>query len=194
MPKVAAPPKAMRKATHPPDIGIGKLLRRAHMAFSRQFRLRLQSHDVTFGEFIHLEKLWHEDGLNQTEISRRAGVETASSTAILDRLAKRGYVTRKRNGADRRNINVFLRPDGIALKSRLLACAKAINSIARMGLNEREIVTFFALMERIVDNLEATDIAPSRTTTKASAGQRSRESKTDANSRIRASMPDQTGS
>lgn len=183
MPKVATPLKVRRKATSPPNIGIGKLLRRAHMAFSRQFRLRLQSHGVTFGEFIHLEKLWHEDGLNQTEISHRAGVETASSTAILDRLEKRGYVTRERNGADRRNINVFLRPDGIALKSRLLACAKSTNSIARTGLSEREILSFFRLMGRIVDNLEATDGIPSRTTTKAASARR--RTKAAANSQGR---------
>lgn len=195
MRKVAAPRKAMPKTAHPPAIGIGKLLRRAHMAFSRQFRLRLQSHDVTFGEFIHLEKLWHEDGLNQTEISHRAGVETASSTAILDRLEKRGYVTRERNGADRRNINVFLRPDGIALKNRLLACAKTANSIARKGLSEREVATLFTLMEHIVDNLEAANMAPSGAAAKnASIKRRSRETKADANSRSRASLSDQTGS
>ena len=146
-----------KKATHPPDIGIGKLLRRAHMAFSRQFRLRLQAHDMTFGEFVHLEKLWQEDGLNQTEISRRAGVETASSTAILDRLEKRGYVSRERNGADRRNINVFLRPKGAALEVPLLACARSINLVARERLSRLEVLMFFELMQRIVGNLEADD-------------------------------------
>ena len=150
--KASKPPK--KAAKHPPEIGIGKLVRRAHMAFSRQFRTRLASYDVTFGEFIHLEKLWQEDGLNQTEISRRAGVETASSTAVLDLLERRGYVHRQRNGSDRRNINVFLRPEGAALKTKLLACAKSVNLVARAELTEREVLTFFELMEKIAKNLE----------------------------------------
>jgi DNA-binding MarR family transcriptional regulator len=142
---------------HPPDIGIGKLLRRAHMAFSRELRLRLAAHNVSFGEFTHLERLWHEDGLNQTEISRRVGIETASSTTILDRLEKRGFVRRVRNGDDRRNINVFLKPSGAKLKDKLLGCAKAVNLLARSGLKEREVLTFFRLMERIANNLETSE-------------------------------------
>lgn len=145
------------KFNRPPDIGIGKLLRRAHMAFSRELRLQLAMHNVSFGEFIHLEKLWYENGLNQTEISRRVGIETASSTTTLDRLEKRGFVRRTRNGDDRRNINVFLNPPGAKLKDKLLGCAKAVNLLARRGLKERDVLAFFKLMERITDNLEATE-------------------------------------
>jgi DNA-binding MarR family transcriptional regulator len=146
-----------RNFNKPPAIGIGKLLRRAHMAFSRELRLRLATHDVSFGEFIHLEKLWYEDGLNQTEISRRVGVETASSTTTLDRLEKRGFVRRVRNGADRRNINLFLTGSGADLRDKLLGCAKTVNLIARSGLTKREVATFFELMAKIAQNLETVD-------------------------------------
>ena len=44
------------------------------MAFSREFRARLADRGFTFGEFIHLERLWQEDGLNQKELSRRVGI------------------------------------------------------------------------------------------------------------------------
>jgi len=146
------------KKKHLPTIGIGKLLRRAHLAFSRELRLQLAAHDVTFGEFIHLEKLWYEDGLNQTEISRRVGVETASSTTTLDRLEKRGFVRRVRNGDDRRNINVFLSPSGAKLQEKLLGCAKIVNLIARNGLKEGEILAFFKIAEKIAANLEASEM------------------------------------
>jgi len=144
----------------PPTIGIGKLLRRAHMAFSRELRLRLAAHDISFGEFIHLEKLWYEDGLNQTEISRRVGVETGSSTTTLDRLEKRGFVRRVRNGDDRRNINVYLNASGAKLQEKLLGCAKTVNLIARQGLTERDILAFFKMMEKIASNLEKTGEKP----------------------------------
>jgi MarR family transcriptional regulator for hemolysin len=162
-----------KTAVRPPAIGIGKLLRRAHMAFSRELRLRLAAHDVSFGEFIHLEKLWYEDGLNQTEISRRVGIETASSTAILDLLERRGFVRRVRNGSDRRNINVFLNPPGEKLRDRLLGCAKAVNLIARRGLKEREVLTFFALMTKIADNVEKASSNRGAARRKRSAGRAS---------------------
>ena len=146
-----------RNFSQPPDIGIGKLLRRAHMAFSRELRLRLAAHDISFGEFIHLEKLWYEDGLNQTEISRRVGVKTASSTTTLDRLEKRGFVRRARNGNDRRNINVFITRSGEGLRDKLLGCARTVNLMARTGLTKREVATFFDLMAKIALNLKTSD-------------------------------------
>src|SRR5688572_32905423 len=85
--------KSPTRQTRPPAIGIGQLLRRAHMAFSREFRARLAEHGFTFGEFIHLERLWDEDGLNQKELSRRVGIASASSTQIIEVLEKRGLIT-----------------------------------------------------------------------------------------------------
>lgn len=147
--------KAAPVAKHPPDIGIGKLLRSAHMSFSREFRIRLAMHDVTFGEFVHLERLWDEDGLNQTELSRRVGIETASSTKIIETLEKRKFIRRERNSRDRRNINVFLTPRGATLKPDLIASAKKTNLIARTGLSDDDTQILFDLLGRIVQNLDA---------------------------------------
>jgi DNA-binding MarR family transcriptional regulator len=145
-----------------PPIGIGKLVRRAHMAFSREFRDRLRAHDVGFGEFVHLERLWSEDGLNQTELSRRVGIENASSTTVLDTLEKRRYIRRERDARDRRNIRVFLTPSGRKLQSKLLACAETVNLIARRGMSRKDVLIFFSLMEVIVSNLESTESFQSR--------------------------------
>jgi DNA-binding MarR family transcriptional regulator len=138
----------------PPDIGIGKLLRRAHGAFSREFRGRLAEKGVTFGEFIHLERLWEEDGLNQTEISRRVEITTASSTQIIETLERRGLIVRKRNPGDRRNLNVFLTRAGNALEKELLECARATNRLARAGLSDGDTLTLFELVGRIIANLD----------------------------------------
>jgi MarR family transcriptional regulator, organic hydroperoxide resistance regulator len=138
----------------PPAIGIGKLLRLAHMAFSREFRIRLARHGVTFGEFVHLERLWDEDGVTQTELSHRVGIVTASSTQIIGTLEKRGFISRKRNHQDRRHINVFLTTTGRRLEQTLLSCARETNRIARSGLSAAEILSLFASIGKIIQNLE----------------------------------------
>jgi DNA-binding MarR family transcriptional regulator len=149
-----AHPHHNRPTQRPPAVGIGKLLRRAHMTFSREFRERLARHAVTFGEFVHLERLWDEDGLTQTELSSRVGIVTASSTQIIETLERRGFISRERNPRDRRHINVFLTSVGKHLKPPLLSCARETNRIARSGLKSSEILSLFALIERIIENLE----------------------------------------
>lgn len=147
--------RLVEDAAQPPPIGIGKLLRRSHLAFSKIFRERLKEHGVSFSEFVHLERLWYDDGLNQTELSRRVGIETASSTTVLDALEKRGYIRRERDLRDRRNVRVFLQPAGAEIEAKLLECAAGINAIARAGLNKADIAEFFRIMGVIAGNLEA---------------------------------------
>jgi MarR family transcriptional regulator, organic hydroperoxide resistance regulator len=142
-------------AGRPPAIGLGMLLRAADMDFNRHLRDELARHDVTFGQFQHLRNLWVENGLNQAELSRRIGIEMASSTAILDSLEARRLITRVRDATDRRKINVFLTPTGAALKKPLMTCAARVNKAARRGLTDAELANVFELVGRIIGNLEA---------------------------------------
>src|SRR5512144_648889 len=80
-----------------PSVGLGALLRNADMAFNRVLREELSRHDITFSQFQHLWQLWRHDGLAQVELSRRIGIETASSTAAIDQLEKRGLIARARD-------------------------------------------------------------------------------------------------
>ena len=162
------PRRLAEDAHQPPPIGIGKLLRRSHLAFSKLLRDRLKDHDVSFSEFVHLERLWYDDGLNQTELSRRVGIETASSTTVLDALEKRGYIRRERDARDRRNVRVFLEPAGAEIEAKLLECAAGINAIAREGLSKADIAEFFRIMAIIAGNLEAQNRGASRKADKAS--------------------------
>ena len=93
-----------------------------------------------------------ENGLTQAELSRRIGIEMASSTAILNSLEAAKLITRVRNTTDRRKINVFLTPAGAALEKALMACAADSNRRASKGLTRREVAQLFALAGQIIAN------------------------------------------
>jgi MarR family transcriptional regulator for hemolysin len=137
----------------PPSVGLGLLLRNADMTFNRALREELLRHGITFSQFQHLRHLWEANGVTQVALSRRIGIATASSTAVLDSLEKLRLIRRVRDERDRRKINVFLTPAGAALEQPLMACAIAVNADARCGLSAAEVATLFAIAERIVVNL-----------------------------------------
>jgi DNA-binding MarR family transcriptional regulator len=151
----AARAKRRKVLARPPKTGIGMLLRDADSAFNRYLTARLAAHGVTFGQFQHLRNLWVEDGLTQAELSRRIGIEMASSTAILDSLEADKLVTRVRNAADRRKINVFLTLAGAALETPLMACAADANRRASKGLGKVEVARLFAIAGQIIENFKA---------------------------------------
>jgi DNA-binding MarR family transcriptional regulator len=151
----AGKPQELRGTpARPPKTGIGMLLRDADSAFNRYLTAQLAVHGVTFGQFQHLRNLWVEDGLTQAELSRRIGIEMASSTAILDSLEAGKLITRVRNAADRRKINVFLTPAGAALEKALMACAADANKRASKGLSKAEVAHLFALAGQIIENFK----------------------------------------
>ena len=152
---VAARPGHRRKVpARPPKTGIGMLLREADSAFNRYLTAQLAVHGVTFGQFQHLRNLWVEDGLTQGELSRRIGIEVASSTTILDSLESDGLITRVRNAADRRKMNVFLTPAGAALETPLMACAADANKRASKGLSKPELARLFSIAGQIIENFK----------------------------------------
>ena len=69
-----------------PKIGLGMLLRDANAVFNKALREGLARHNITFSQYQHLRQLWQSDGLAQVELSGRIGIETASSTAVIDQL------------------------------------------------------------------------------------------------------------
>lgn len=136
-----------------PEIGIGKRLRLAHMAFARGMRVELAEAGLTFGQFVHLERLWSEDGLTQVELSRRVGVEMASSTSVLAELEKLGWIRRERGEADRRKIFVHLTRQGRELAGPVLARVKEVNRVARRGIAAEDIAAIFRILDAIAANM-----------------------------------------
>ena len=136
-----------------PNIGLGMLLRDANAVFNRVLREELAHHEITFSQYQHLRQLWQADGLAQVELSRRIGIETASSTAVIDQLEKRGFIRRKRDAADRRRIIVTLTPAGRALEKALDGCAIAVNMRARSGLSNADVAALFDSIGKIIGNL-----------------------------------------
>jgi DNA-binding MarR family transcriptional regulator len=142
--------------TSPPSIGLGRLLREASTAFNRVFKAKLAPMGISYGQFQYLQGLWEGDGLTQTELTRKVGVEMAASTAILDSLEKRKLIKRVRNSSDRRKIDVYLTAAGARLKDQLLACAMDANKAARQGVSNASIMVLFDTLGRVIRNLEDT--------------------------------------
>jgi DNA-binding MarR family transcriptional regulator len=136
-----------------PGVGLGVLLRTADTTFNRVLRDDLARFNITFSQFQHLWQLFGQDGVSQAEVSRRIGIETASSTSVIEQLESRGLIRRVRDPDDRRRIIVTLTAAGRRLEGALTESAVAVNSTAREGLSGGEIKVLFSVVERIVGNL-----------------------------------------
>ncbi|HEX3970739.1 MAG TPA: MarR family transcriptional regulator [Stellaceae bacterium] len=136
-----------------PTHGLGKMLLQCRRAFSAELTARLAGHDLTVSQWAHLRTLQGRQGIAQVELSRQIGIEKASSTAVLDSLEGRGLIRRPRDSEDRRRVNVFLTPAGLALVQEIIPDMLDLNTLALAGLSRDEIAGFLKGLDTVTQNL-----------------------------------------
>ncbi|MEX0405279.1 MarR family winged helix-turn-helix transcriptional regulator [Aquibium sp. LZ166] len=143
----------------PPGIGLGNLFQEGQLAFVKVFRTELAAYGVTVSQYQHLRKLWEQDGITQAQLSKRVGIESASSTATLNALERRGLISRIRDSADLRKVKVYLTPAGRMVQDDLIACARRTNEVATAGMSKGEIDIVFSLVGKITRRLRGFESA-----------------------------------
>ena len=138
-----------------PEKSAGYLVRDTHLLFAKALRTRLQTHQITPGQWYFLRALWDEEGLSQRELSRRVGTTEPTTVSALRLLARNGMIERVRNPKDRRTINIYLTDRARAMKAELMPVAIEVNDVATAGLSDEEFTQLRALLQKVRENLSA---------------------------------------
>lgn len=123
-----------------------------HMArlFASGLQRRIHPLGLAPAQFMVLLILWDEDGLTQSELTRRLDVEQATMANTLRRMERDGLITRKPSKKDRRARLICLTESTKALQKPAKAAAMAQNQTALAGLSEAEQATLVDLMQRVI--------------------------------------------
>lgn len=156
----AAPPE-LRPGALPPDVAayadptqsVGYLLRLAFRASTQALERRTLSHGVSSGQWHFLRELWREDGLTQSQLSRRIGLREPTTVVAVNSLVKAGLVNRVPDPGDRRKVRVRLTRKGRDLAPVLLPLVAEVNALATTGMTGPETEAFRAALEKVCANI-----------------------------------------
>ena len=121
----------------------------------RSLQQRLQVHDVSFGHWTFLRILWIQDGLTQRELSDLAGVMEPTTFVAVKAMEKMGLIERRQLPGNRKNMHVFLTPQGRSLQEVLVPLAEEVNRISVVGLSERSVADVRRSLLKMIENLAA---------------------------------------
>lgn len=138
----------------PSDERIAHLVRLSARGFNRALQLRLQSENVSFGQWIFLRILWQEDGLSQRELSERANLTEPTAHTALIRMEELGFIERRNVEGNKRRQHAFLTGKGWELRDLLEPLALEVNNAALAGLTESEQRTLRKALSVMIHNLE----------------------------------------
>jgi DNA-binding MarR family transcriptional regulator len=118
---------------------MGYLLRETHLVYMSVLRERLARYGITTAQWYFLRALWIEDGLTQSELSKRANTTTPTTAVALKLMERDGQVVRRNCPQDRRTMRVYLTKKSKALREGILPYAAEVNHIALAGLSATQI-------------------------------------------------------
>jgi DNA-binding MarR family transcriptional regulator len=84
------------------------------------------------------------------------GTDTAGMTRLLDRLEDKGFIRRGRHLEDRRSIVIEVTEEGRAVAPLLAPVFGRVNTQMLDGFSEKEIRQLTRMLQRMLDNLDAT--------------------------------------
>jgi len=84
----------------------------ANIAINRMYRPMLDALGVTYPQYLVLSALWEADGQSVGAIADRLALESSTVTPLVKRLELSGFVGRRRNPDDERQVIVTLTAKG----------------------------------------------------------------------------------
>ena len=123
---------------HPVGIVIAQIKQLQTRHISRLIKEQIGSDSLNGPQFNILYELWRKDNITISELSNRTKLANTTLTTMLDRLEKLGYITRKPNPDDRREIRIMLEDKSQELEYQYDEICRIMHSVNFKGFTEEE--------------------------------------------------------
>lgn len=121
----------------------------ANLAFGRAYRPILEELGITYTQWIAIVALWDDDNQTVKALGEKLFLESNTLTPILKRLEELGYLRRRRDPADERQVIVSLTEAG----RRLRTLGGQRDLIDATGLEPAEFATLQKAIVKMRDSL-----------------------------------------
>ena len=112
------------------------------------YRPLLEPMGLTHPQYLVMLALWERSPRSVKDIGSSLRLDPATLSPLLKRLEALGYVTRQRNSADERQLQVELTRSGKALRKKAEKIPPAV--VERLGLDVGELMDLHAALTRVI--------------------------------------------
>ena len=92
----------------------------ANLAFGRAYRPILEKLGLTYTQYVALVALWEQDDQTVGSLGEKLFLESNTLTPILKKLEQTGFVERRRDPADERQVRIRLTAKGRDLQNECI--------------------------------------------------------------------------
>ncbi|MCW4005748.1 MAG: MarR family transcriptional regulator [Candidatus Bathyarchaeota archaeon] len=134
-------------------VSFGRLISRLYQNISIYIDSKLKDYGIGSGQISFMIALQQEDGINQEELTAKLGVNKATTARAIAKLAKEGYVYRRRDEADNRAYKIYLTKKWQETGPKVESVLQRLTETLSTGLNEDERAAVVRLLEQMSQNI-----------------------------------------
>ena len=116
------------------------------------YRPLLEPMGLTHPQYLVMLALWQHEHVTVRHLSRLVSLDSATISPLLKRLELLGYITRRRDPADERNLIVSTTSEGLALRQKALAIPPAVKD--RLGMDSDQLRQLHAVLTDVIERSE----------------------------------------
>lgn len=133
--------------------GMGHLLAHTCRLHYARVHERLEKIGLYRGQPPMLHALWEQEGLTHTELAAHLQISPATTTKMIQRLERAGFIQRRSDPQDQRLSRVYLTEAGRVIRSQVEAIWSDIEAETFAGFSSEEKETLSDFYLRIQKNL-----------------------------------------
>lgn len=130
---------------------VGYLLHQLATSMRRQIEQAMAAHDLTAAQWLPLWKLARDGECTAQQLARDVDIDAGAATRLVDRLAAKGLVARRRSAADRRIVMLELTAAGQAVAAQVPQVLADVNNAYLRGFSRDEWQQLKALLRRMLE-------------------------------------------
>lgn len=131
------------------------LLNRAGVRIAAAFSEEVRPLGATLQMWRVLAALRERDGRRMGDLSETTSIEVSTLTRLVDTMAKKGLVARRRDAEDARAVVLHATAAGRRLTQRIVPIAERYEIVALAGFNAAEVETLKVALRRLYANIES---------------------------------------
>jgi DNA-binding MarR family transcriptional regulator len=116
----------------------------------KRYKPYLDEIGLTYTQYIAMMVLWEHQTINVKTLGEYLYLDSGTLTPLLKRLEAAGFIERKRDSNDERNVIIKLTPTGEALKGPASEIPEKIKQC--LPITQEEAATLYRLLYKILGN------------------------------------------
>lgn len=119
---------------------------------TRLYKPFLDEIGLTYTQYISMMVIWEEKKLTLKRLGDRIFLDSGTLTPLVRKLEEKGYVQRKKDEHDDRNLMIEVTEKGLDLRDKALSVPSRVSSCIK--LEENEAIVLYGTLKKILKFFE----------------------------------------